>query len=132
MGFAPAEDPEVLVYVVIDSPECEDFDSSWSAQMVAKSIFEKLLPYMGIQADNPEYEDEVYLDTEKFTPVTKREVETPVTDVPADGGSDTPDTTPGTEGDDKEDADTPDTEGENEPPDNDNPNNPETDEQNTE
>lgn len=132
MGFAPAEDPEVLVYVVIDSPECEDFDSSWSAQMVAKSIFEKLLPYMGIQADNPEYEDEVYLDTEKFTPVTKREVETPVTDVPADGGSDTPDTTPGTEGDDKEDADTPDTEGENEPPDNDNPNNPEPDEQNTE
>lgn len=48
MGFAPAEDPEVLVYVVIDTPDCEEYDTSWSAQMVAADIMHKLVPYLGI------------------------------------------------------------------------------------
>ena len=65
MGFAPAENPEVLVYVVIDTPECEEYNTSWSAQILARTILEKLLPYMGIMADNPDYDTDIYLDVEK-------------------------------------------------------------------
>ena len=72
MGFAPAEDPEVLVYVTIDTPKVEEYDTSWAAQLVSKAIMEELVPYLGIPADNPDYEREVYLDTETFDPVVKR------------------------------------------------------------
>jgi stage V sporulation protein D (sporulation-specific penicillin-binding protein) len=72
MGFAPAEDPEVLVYVTIDTPKVEEYDTSWAAQMVSKAIMEELVPYLGIPADNPDYERELYLDTETFDPVVKR------------------------------------------------------------
>lgn len=72
MGFAPAEDPEVLVYVTIDTPDVEEYDTSWAAQMLSKAIMEELVPYLGIPADNPDYEREIYLDTETFEPVVKR------------------------------------------------------------
>ena len=38
MGFAPAENPEVLVYVVIDTPDCEEYNTSWSAQVLARAM----------------------------------------------------------------------------------------------
>lgn len=71
MGFAPAEDPEVLVYVIIDTPDCEEYDTSWSAQMVAADIMHKLVPYLGIPADNPDYERDVYIDAKTLKPVVK-------------------------------------------------------------
>lgn len=72
MGFAPAENPQVLVYTVIDSPQVEEYDSSWSAQMLTLAIMKELLPYLGVAQDNPDYEREIYLDTETFEPVKKR------------------------------------------------------------
>ena len=77
MGFAPAEDPEVLVYVVIDAPDCEEYNTSWSAQVLARAIMEKLLPYMGIMADNADYDTDIYLDTEDLDKaVVKPEITT--------------------------------------------------------
>ena len=64
MGFAPAENPEVLVYVVIDTPDCANFDSSWSAQMLSRDIFKKLLPYLGIERDNAEYDYDIPIDAD--------------------------------------------------------------------
>ncbi len=95
MGFAPAEDPQVLVYVVIDTPDCEENDTSWAAQMVSRQIFGDLLPYMGITPDNPDYEVEVTLDPENKTTIGKREPtgnigDTSIPIPPEDADSDSP------------------------------------------
>ncbi len=53
IGFAPLDDPEVLVYVIVDEPNVADgvqADSSY-AQVIAKQIFTELLPYMNIDPD---------------------------------------------------------------------------------
>lgn len=91
MGFAPAEDPEVLVYVIIDTPDCEEYDTSWSAQMVAADIMHKLVPYLGIPADNPDYERDVYIDAKTLKPVVKRPSSVDVDEVKPDGGANLPD-----------------------------------------
>lgn len=51
IGFAPLDDPEVVVYVVIDEPNVETQSNSTYAQEVAKEIFTELLPYMNIYPD---------------------------------------------------------------------------------
>ena len=49
MGYAPAEDPQVLVYVVIDRPNVEDQSLSTKyACWMARDIFADMLPYMNI------------------------------------------------------------------------------------
>ncbi len=48
MGFAPADDPQVVVYVVIDEPNVKDQPHSSFAQELAKSIFTEILPYMNV------------------------------------------------------------------------------------
>lgn len=52
IGFAPVEDPQVLVYVVVDEPNAEKQDSSSFAQQIAKQVFTELLPYMNIFPDD--------------------------------------------------------------------------------
>ena len=49
IGFAPVDDPQVLIYVVIDEPNVEDQASSIYPQYVAQAILSELLPYMNIQ-----------------------------------------------------------------------------------
>lgn len=56
MSFAPAEDPEMLVYVIIDSPNVKEYDSSAAAQLVAANIMDRLMPYFGVEKNNPDYE----------------------------------------------------------------------------
>ena len=65
MSFAPAEEAKVLVYVVIDSPNCEFYDASTAAQIVAANIMDKLMPYYGVPQDDADYEvPYVHLSTE--------------------------------------------------------------------
>ncbi len=52
IGFAPVENPQVLVYVVIDEANVdEDRQSSALATALAKKVFEEILPYMNIFKD---------------------------------------------------------------------------------
>ena len=51
IGFAPVEEPQVVIYVVIDEPNVEDQASSTYAQYVAQAILSEMLPYMNIQPD---------------------------------------------------------------------------------
>ena len=51
IGFAPVEEPQVVIYVVIDEPNVEDQASSVYAQYVAQAILSEMLPYMNIQPD---------------------------------------------------------------------------------
>lgn len=51
IGYVPQENPQVLIYVVIDEPNALDQAHSSFAQNVAREILEEILPYMGIQPD---------------------------------------------------------------------------------
>ena len=48
IGFAPVENPQVVVYVTVDEPHVEDQANSGLGTIIAHSIFEELLPYMNI------------------------------------------------------------------------------------
>ncbi len=65
IGFAPVENPEIVVYVTVDEPNVEDQANSGLGTIIAQSIFEELLPYMNIyqteeskSAGNPEIGDQ--------------------------------------------------------------------------
>lgn len=47
-GFAPADDPQVLVYVTIDEPHVEDQAHSSYAAGVFANIMQDILPYMNV------------------------------------------------------------------------------------
>ncbi len=51
VGYAPADNPQVLVYVVVDEPNVEDQAHSNYAQELAKNIMEEVLPYMNLYPD---------------------------------------------------------------------------------
>lgn len=51
IGFAPANDPEVLIYVVVDEPNVDHQDDSSYPQKLAKNIMTEVLPYMNIFRD---------------------------------------------------------------------------------
>ncbi len=57
IGFAPVDDPQVVVYVVVDEPNVDDQSSCAYAKTIASQIFEAILPYLGV-------EKEVTTDTE--------------------------------------------------------------------
>ena len=78
IGFAPVDNPQLLVYVVVDEPNAEEEFHSTLAQEIAKGIFEETLPYLNI------YPDEDIVVTEETDPA----------EAPADGTTDVPDSAP--------------------------------------
>lgn len=60
-GFAPAEDPQILLYVVIDEPNVEDQAHSSFASAVFSQLMGEILPYMNIFpiTDTPQTSEEV-------------------------------------------------------------------------
>lgn len=48
IGYAPADDPQVVVYVVVDRPNVADQPHSTFAMDLVKGIFTEVLPYMQI------------------------------------------------------------------------------------
>ena len=48
IGYAPQENPEVVVYVVIDEPNVESQDDSSLVLSLSKAIMEEAFPYLGI------------------------------------------------------------------------------------
>ncbi len=78
IGFAPVDNPQLLVYVVVDEPNAEEEFHSTFAQEIAKGIFKETLPYLNI------YPDEDIVVTEETDPA----------EAPADGTTDVPDSAP--------------------------------------
>jgi len=78
IGFAPVDNPQLLVYVVVDEPNAEEEFHSTFAQEIAKGIFEETLPYLNI------YPDEDIVVTEETDPA----------EATADGTTDVPDSAP--------------------------------------
>lgn len=59
IGYAPAEEPQVVVYVVIDRPNIEPQSQSKYATTLAKDIMTEVLPYMNIFQDQEYTEEEL-------------------------------------------------------------------------
>lgn len=80
IGFAPIENPEVVIYVIVDEPNVEDQSNSGAASLVFASIASELLPYLNIYKTNDNY------DLDKATAVD--EATGPIFNgaVPANGG----------------------------------------------
>ncbi len=51
IGFAPVNDPAVVIYVVVDEPNVADQASSTYAQFIAQGILSELLPYLDVEPD---------------------------------------------------------------------------------
>lgn len=48
MSVAPAYDPEVVVYAVVDEPNCSKAENTYQAKDLCKAALEKILPYLNI------------------------------------------------------------------------------------
>lgn len=48
IGFAPVDNPEIMIYVVVDEPNTDAQANSGYAQEIAKEIMEEVFPYLGI------------------------------------------------------------------------------------
>ena len=51
IGFAPVENPELVIYCIIDEPNVEDQPHSTFAQNIVREILEEIMPYMNIYPD---------------------------------------------------------------------------------
>ena len=51
IGFAPLDDPEVVVYAVVDEPNVQNQSTSVYAQYLVNQIMREILPYMNIFQD---------------------------------------------------------------------------------
>lgn len=51
IGAAPMDDPEVVVYVIVDEPKVEDQAHSTYAQEVVRDIMKEILPFLGVYRD---------------------------------------------------------------------------------
>ncbi len=81
MGYAPIDDPQVVVYVVIDEPNVEDQPHSSFAQELAKGIFTEILPYMNVfRTEDLSEEERAELEAMHIIPVSGNSV-------PADGSN---------------------------------------------
>lgn len=51
IGFAPVDNPAVVIYVVVDEPNVEDQATSTYPQYIAQGILSELLPYLNVAPD---------------------------------------------------------------------------------
>ncbi len=51
IGFAPYENPQIVIYCVVDEPNVKDQAHSYFAQNIVREILEEAFPYMNIYPD---------------------------------------------------------------------------------
>lgn len=56
IGFAPVEDPQVVVYIVVDEPNTADQSTSAASSYLFADIATELFPYMNIYKTNDNYD----------------------------------------------------------------------------
>lgn len=69
IGYAPQEDPKVLIYVVVDEPNDPDQAHSVFAQEIAHNILVQILPYLNIEKVDQTQFDEKIEYTSMFTKI---------------------------------------------------------------
>lgn len=92
IGYAPADDPEIAIYVVIDRPNLEkQSNGTKCAAKIVREILTEVLPYKGIfmteelsESERQELEEKKLADTIKYAPVTDSDTEDTQPLVPKD------------------------------------------------
>ena len=51
LGFAPYDDPQIVIYCIVDEPNAADDAHSYFAQNIVREILEEVLPYKNIYPD---------------------------------------------------------------------------------
>ncbi len=69
-AFAPADDPEIIMLVMVDEPSNGDYFGSKVAAPVVRNVFEEVLPYLG---HFPEYTEEEYENMAVILPSVEEE-----------------------------------------------------------
>lgn len=83
MGYAPADNPEIAIYVVVDRPNVPGniMDDAKFATKIVRNILTEVLPYMGIfmteELSDKEREELEALQIEIMTPVVPEEGDAP-------------------------------------------------------
>lgn len=98
IGFAPVDDPQLVIYCVVDEPNVQEQWHSTFAQNITREILEEVLPYMNIYRDEETTGIHSGWDIkgENVGAVAMTDVvnaETPVETPVEDGLTDVPDTT---------------------------------------
>lgn len=75
IGYLPQENPQLVIYVIIDEPNEAEQDHSSYAQGVAKEILEEILPYMHMYPD-----EELQPDPEGSADVSEKDPTAPFTE----------------------------------------------------
>ena len=89
MGYAPADDPQIAIYVVVDRPNAEEQDDAKFATGIVRNILTEILPYLNI------YMTEELSDAEKAElealeiEITGRKPETPEEEAIMNAGGNT-------------------------------------------
>ncbi len=80
LGYAPADDPQIAIYVVVDRPNSLYQDDAKFATRIVRSILTEVLPYLNIymteELSQSEIEELEALQIEIMTPVTTEDEET--------------------------------------------------------
>ncbi len=54
IGFSPVENPQIMLYVAVDSPNVESQSTSGAGALLFHAIMEDLLPYMNVYQSSDE------------------------------------------------------------------------------
>ncbi len=77
IGYAPADDPQIAIYVVVDRPNVPVQDDAKFATGIVRNILTEVLPYMGIfmteEVSDKEREELEKLQEEIMSPVVPEE-----------------------------------------------------------
>lgn len=86
VGFAPLNDPAIVVLVVLDSPMGDSHEGGATAGPIFKAIAEQVLPYLGVAQDvPPRYGTIAQSSPQRLSPLDAVEESEPVSDQPAVG-----------------------------------------------
>ena len=88
IGFAPADDPQIVIYTVIDEPNAKEQASAKFATVLTRDILTEVLPYLNVFQTEELSEEEAAELAEKqllFSNGSTAEEEEPVTEETAEG-----------------------------------------------
>ncbi len=85
IGFVPAEDPQVVIYCVVDEPNVPDQADNRYPQWIARDILKQILPYLGIYPDEPTSPDNEYLKMDYNNPTGEKIITSPMEMIETEG-----------------------------------------------
>lgn len=89
MGFAPADDPQIAIYVVVDRPNTAHQGDAKYATGIVRNILTELLPYLNIFMTEPLSDKEVQELEALNMEITTQYTQNPQEEEPGEGGEGT-------------------------------------------